>query len=91
MTTIHAEMQKTRRFPKKRHSVYKKGVGWLLEPNAIISGLKVSDDNRTVDIDICIPGVTKNQVEICGHKPCIKKSSTMIPTHEELIHVVLPK
>jgi hypothetical protein len=76
MTTIHAEKQKIRHFPKKRHdSVFKEGIGWLLDPDTEISGLRVSDDKRTIDIDISAPGLAKN-----------KKTRT-----EELIHIIFPR
>lgn len=82
MTKIHAEKQTVRHFPKKRHhSVYKDGLGWLLGPDAEVSGLKVSDDKRTIDIDICLPDTAEGDL----------KKKYQIPSHrEELIHIVFP-
>lgn len=89
MTIIHTAHQKIWHFPKKRHdSVYKKGTGWLLESDAVVPGLIVSDDKRTFDIDVHLPGKSKNTV---SQYPCIKRNVGAIPSQEELIHVILPK
>lgn len=90
MTRIHPDPQKEWDFAVHQHnSLYRKN-DWLVESDAVMPGLAISDDGKTMNIDICIPGVTKDRIEVMGHKPYIKQS-TIVPPRKELIHIALPK
>jgi hypothetical protein len=52
--------------------------------------LEVMDDGKYVNVDIQIPGVSKNRVEVVDHMPCIKKSVSIFPS-QELVHITFPK
>lgn len=92
MTTIHATKQKTWTFPTRHHSLVSPVYGWIVDPAVSLPNLKISDDKDNVVIDVHIPGITKDQIEINGHEPWVMSSTKVSPTSdEEIIHITLPK
>lgn len=92
MTRIHAVAKKSWHFPVQRHdSLYEKNGGWVIDPDTVVPGLDIHEDNNGISINIHIPGVTADKVDIKTNRPCLKQSKRIPYSREEIIHIVIPK
>ncbi len=44
-----------------------------------------------INIDIAFPGDGQQRFELCRHRSYLKKGTKVIPGHQELLHIILPK
>jgi hypothetical protein len=91
MKKVHAAPRCQWHFPLENQRLVDRKHNWTIRSPHLIPGLDIFDSNAVTNIDVCIPGISKKQIEIFGHRPCIKQSAYMPQTRRELVHIMFPK
>jgi hypothetical protein len=91
MTTIHIKPQHNEHFPRTHYdSLYEENSGWIIKPGEVTPFLRISEEKGNHVIDVHIPGLPAEQIEISDRDDFTEQITHLGP-HDEIVHIIIPK